>query len=129
MKLIIAEKPSVAKAIYTVLGATEKKKGYMEGCGYYVSWCYGHLAGLYSPNDYSGNWADSWSFSQLPMIPETWKLKTFEKTQEQFSILKNLMEKSDVNEIICATDADRDGEYIFRYVYELADCHKPVKRL
>lgn len=129
MKLIIAEKPSVARGIYPVLQANTKKNGYMEGNGYLVSWCFGHLVGLQYPNDYGNGWEQIWSFSQLPMIPETWKFKIAESSQEQFDILKKLMEREDVTEIICATDADREGECIFRYVYNLAGCRKPVKRL
>lgn len=129
MKLIIAEKPSVARAIYPVLGANTKKDGYMEGNGYLVSWCFGHLVGMYMPNDYGEQWSGKWSFAQLPMLPEQWKFKLNSDCAEQFRVLKNLMHDSGVEEIICATDADREGECIFRYVYHLAGCRKPVKRL
>lgn len=129
MKLIIAEKPSVARAIYPVLGAAAKKDGYMEGNGYLVSWCFGHLVGMYMPNDYVEQWDGRWSFAQLPMLPEQWKFKINPGCAEQFKILKKLMNDSSVDEIICATDADREGECIFRYVYHLAGCKKPFKRL
>lgn len=129
MKLVIAEKPSVAKAICPVLGTTTKKNGYMEGNGYIVSWCFGHLVGLYMPNDYGEQWSGKWSFEQLPMLPETWKFKIKSDCAAQFKVLKTLMNDSNITEIICATDADREGECIFRYVYRLAGCHKPVKRL
>ncbi len=109
--------------------AENKNKGYIEGNGYIVSWCYGHLVELKYPNDYCESWAAKWSFSQLPMIPENWQFTVSENAKEQFYILKNLMFRNDVTEIICATDADREGECIFRYVYNQIGCHKPVKRL
>ncbi len=128
-KLVIAEKPSVARAIAPVLGATNKQNGCMKGNGYIVSWCFGHLVGLSMPDDYCENWKGSWNFSQLPMLPDTWKFYVSDSCKEQFTILKNLMNSDDVTEIICATDADREGECIFRYVYNMAKCRKPVKRL
>lgn len=127
--LIIGEKPSVARAISSVVGADTAKKGYNEGNGYIVSWCVGHLVGLKYPNDYGNGWEQKWSFSQLPMIPDQWQFTVTESTKSQYNILKNLMNRSDVTEIICATDADREGESIFRYVYYMAQCRKPVKRL
>ncbi len=127
--LIIDEKPSVGKAISSVVGADTAKKGYTEGNGYIVSWCVGHLVGLKYPNDYGNGWENKWNFSQLPMIPDKWQFTVTESTKAQYNILKNLMNRSDVTEIICATDADREGETIFRYVYNMARCDKPVKRL
>ena len=127
--LIIAEKPSVSRAVSSVVEAKTTKKGYIEGNGYIVSWCVGHLVGLKNPNDYGNGWQDKWSFSQLPMIPDKWLFKVAESTKEQYDILKNLMSRNDMTEIICATDADREGETIFRYVYNMIGCHKPVKRL
>ena len=129
LKLIICEKPSVSHAVAPVVGATEKKNGYTEGNGYLVSWCFGHLVGLKFPNDYCEKWAEKWSFSQLPMIPDTWKFRISENSKGQYDVLKNLMNDNRVDEIICATDADREGECIFRYVYNLIGCQKPVKRL
>lgn len=129
MKLVIAEKPSVARAIYPVLGANDKKGGYMEGNGYIVSWCFGHLVGLCLPNDYGEKWSGQWSFSQLPMIPEKWLFKVNKDCNEQFGILKKLLNDKNVDEVICATDADREGECIFRYVYIMSGCRKPIKRL
>jgi DNA topoisomerase-3 len=130
MKLVIAEKPSVARAIYPVLGANTKKNGYTEGNGYIVSWCFGHLVGLLYPNEYCDKWAAKpWSFSMLPMIPDEWKFKVSADCEEQFGILKNLLNDSRVDEVVCATDADREGECIFRYVYNLSGSRKPVKRL
>ncbi|MBR1431801.1 DNA topoisomerase 3 [Ruminococcus sp.] len=129
MLLIIAEKPSVGRALSSVVGANKTNKGYIEGNGYIVSWCVGHLVGLKYPNDYGNGWEQKWSFLQLPMIPEAWQFKITESTKEQFGIIKSLMGRDDVSEIICATDADREGECIFRYVYQMARCRKPVKRL
>ncbi|MEE5993713.1 MAG: DNA topoisomerase 3 [Oscillospiraceae bacterium] len=129
MKLIICEKPSVSHAVAPVVGATDKKNGYAEGNGYLVSWCFGHLVGLKFPDDYCEKWAEKWSFSQLPMIPDTWKFRISENGRGQYDILKNLMNDKRVDEIICATDADREGECIFRYVYNLIGCQKPVRRL
>lgn len=127
--LIIGEKPNVGKAISTVVGSDKVQKGYIEGNGYIVSWCVGHLVGLKLPNDYGNGWDKKWSFSQLPMIPDKWQFTVTDKTKGQFNLLKSLMNRADVSEIICATDADREGECIFRYVYDMARCSKPVKRL
>lgn len=137
MKLIIAEKPSVADGIAAVVGIKvneetkreARKKGYFEGGGYFVSWCFGHLVQLKSPNDYGNGWEQTWSFKQLPMIPQTWGFKVVESGKKQFEVLKELMKRADVSEIICATDADREGECIFRYVYYFAGCKKAVNRL
>lgn len=129
MRLIIGEKPSVAKAITPVVGAKTKKDGYIEGNGYIVSWFVGHLVELKFPNDYCEKWAETWSFSQLPMFPDKWQFTVTKKTKSQFDVVKKLMHDSSVTEIICATDADREGECIFRYVYNLIGCKKPVQRL
>ena len=127
--LIIGEKPSVSRAISAVVGASSAHKGYTEGNGYIVSWCVGHLVGLKYPNDYGNGWDQKWSFSQLPMLPEKWQFRVTDSTKAQYELLKKLMTRVDVSEIICATDADREGECIFRYVYNMARCRKPVKRL
>ena len=129
LKLIVCEKPSVSRAVAPVVGANAKKNGCYEGNGYLVSWCFGHLVGLKFPDDYCEKWAEKWSFSQLPMIPDTWKFRISENGKSQYDILKDLMTDNRVDEIICATDADREGECIFRYVYNLSGCQKPVKRL
>lgn len=131
MRLVIAEKPSVAGAIAPVIGATTRKDGYYEGNGNYVSWCFGHLIGQALPDDYGEQWAKRWSFDMLPMIPDVWKYNVIDDkgVRQQFLILKKLMLDSSVTEIVCATDADREGELIFRYVYRLAGCKKPVLRL
>ena len=127
--LIVGEKPSVSRAISAVVGASSAHKGYTEGNGYIVSWCVGHLVDLKFPNDYGNGWEQKWSFSQLPMIPDSWLFHVTDSTKAQYDLLKNLMNKDEVTEIICATDADREGECIFRYVYNMARCRKPVKRL
>lgn len=127
--LIVGEKPSVSRAISAVVGASSAHKGYTEGNGYIVSWCVGHLVGLKFPNDYGNGWEQKWSFSQLPMIPDSWLFHVTDSTKAQYDLLKNLMNKDEVTEIICATDADREGECIFRYVYNMARCRKPVERL
>ena len=129
MILIIGEKPNVSRAISAVVGASSAHKGYTEGNGYIVSWCIGHLVGLKYPNDYGNGWNQKWSFSQLPMIPDKWQFQVTDSTKAQYNLLKSLMNRDDISEIICATDADREGECIFRYVYNMARCRKPVKRL
>lgn len=129
MILIIGEKPNVSRAISAVVGASSAHKGYTEGNGYIVSWCIGHLVGLKYPNDYGNGWNQKWSFSQLPMIPDKWQFQVTDSTKAQYNLLKSLMNRDDISKIICATDADREGECIFRYVYNMARCRKPVKRL
>lgn len=128
MQLVIAEKPSVAQTIAKVLGANQRKGGYIEGNGYIISWCVGHLVGLANPESY-GEQYKTWSFDNLPIIPESYKFAVNAKTKEQYDILKKLMSDSRVDELICATDAGREGECIFRYVYNMAKCNKPFKRL
>lgn len=128
MKLVIAEKPSVGTNIASVLGATNKNKGFIEGNGYIVSWCVGHLVELAMPESYNAS-LSNWSIDTLPIIPEMWKFAVSKKTAEQYKLLKTLLNRSDVDEVICATDAGREGECIFRYVYKLSKCSKPVKRL
>ena len=128
MKLVIAEKPSVAMALASVLGARTRKDGYVEGNGYIVSWCVGHLVGLCDASEYDEKYK-KWRYEDLPIVPECWKHKILEGTKKQFGILKKLMRDSEVDEVICATDAGREGELIFRLVYEQAGCKKPMKRL
>ena len=128
MKLVIAEKPSVAMALASVLGARTRKDGYVEGNGYIVSWCVGHLVGLCDASEYDEKYK-KWRYEDLPIVPECWKHKILEGTKKQFGILKKLMRDSKVDEVICATDAGREGELIFRLVYEQAGCQKPMKRL
>lgn len=126
MRLIIAEKPSVAKGIAQVVGANTRGDGFLRGSDVFVSWCFGHLAELFSPQEYG--W-EKWSFDTLPMIPDQWRLAVKDDCKKQFKVLKDLMNMKDILQIVCATDADREGECIFRYVYMLAGCRKPVKRL
>ena len=130
MQLIITEKPSVAQAICAALGVRDKGKhrGYIEGEGRIVSWCYGHLVELAEPSAY-GEQYKKWSYDSLPILPEKWKYGVKPDTKEQFDILKELMERNDVTEICEATDAGREGEAIFRLVYEKAGCTKPFRRL
>ena len=131
--LVVTEKPSVAGAIARVLGADERKDGYFEGgsgagTGYIVSWCIGHLVEPAPPGAYSDAWK-KWGMESLPMIPEEWQTEVKESTAAQFAVLKGLMHDSHVSEIVIATDAGREGELIFRLVYEKAGCKKPIKRL
>ena len=127
-KLVIAEKPSVAKDIAKVLNCKDKKDGYIEGDNYIVTWAIGHLVVLCDPEEYDINYK-KWAFNNLPIIPEKIKLKPNPKTYKQYQIVKTLIKGSQVDEIICATDAGREGELIFRYIYELVGCRKPFKRL
>ncbi len=128
MQLVIAEKPSVAKSIAKVIGARESKDGYMEGNGYIVSWCVGHLIGLASPDQYDEKYK-KWRAEELPIFPDQWKTNVAYDKKKQYSTLTKLMKRSDVTELICATDAGREGELIFRLVYYQAKCKKPFKRL
>ena len=128
MKLVIAEKPSVAMALASVIGARTRKDGYVEGNGYLVSWCVGHLVGLCDASEYDEKYK-KWRYEDLPIVPECWRHKVLDGTKKQYGILKKLMRDSNVDEVICATDAGREGELIFRLVYEQAGCKKPMKRL
>ena len=128
MKLVIAEKPSVAQSISAVIGATARKDGYMEGKGYLVSWCVGHLVELASADCYNEKYA-KWQYEDLPILPSNWKYVISKGKEKQMKIIGNLMKRSDVTEIIAATDAGREGELIFRLVYEKLSCKKPIKRL
>ena len=127
-KLVIAEKPSVGMALAKVLGCHGKRKGYMIGNGYIVSWCIGHLAGLADAAVYDSSYA-KWRWNDLPIIPDSWRF-TLDKTKtEQFDTLRTLMRREEVTEVINACDAGREGELIFRTVYHLAGCTLPMKRL
>ncbi len=128
MQFVVTEKPSVARTIAAVLGASEKKKGYLEGNGYWVSWCVGHLVELATPSAYDERYA-KWRLEELPILPQDWQYTVIESTKASFSVLRTLMNDSRVTSIICATDAGREGELIFRLVYSLCGCTKPVKRL
>ena len=126
--LVIAEKPSVAATIAAALGATEKKDGYIKGNGYLVSWCVGHLVQLAEAAAY-GEQYKKWSYDSLPILPQEWQYTVAADKGKQFKILKDLMHRADVSEVVNACDAGREGELIFRFVYEVAGCKKPMRRL
>lgn len=129
MKLVIAEKPSVAMNIASVLGANSKKNGYTEGNDYIVSWCVGHLVGYAFPEAYDDKYAEKWAYEHLPIIPGEWKTFVNANTLEQYQTLEKLMRDDRVTSVVCATDAGREGELIFRHVYNYAKCKKPIQRL
>ena len=126
--LIVTEKPSVAQAIGKVLGATARRDGYLEGGGYLISWCVGHLVELAPPGAYDPR-LERWDRADLPILPERWQYLVSSSTKKQFDVLCKLMHRSDVDRIVCATDAGREGELIFRLVYHQCGCRKPVSRL
>ncbi len=128
MELVLAEKPSVAQSIAKVIGATERCDGYLKGGGYIVSWCVGHLIELATPEAYDEAYKH-WTYDTLPIIPQDWKYIVKKDTKAQYKVLKDLMRDGDITAIVCATDAGREGELIFRLVYEQAGCTKPIKRL
>ena len=128
MKLVIAEKPSVAMSLAAVLGATERKDGYLEGSGYLVSWCVGHLLELAQPEAYKEQYA-KWRYEDLPILPENWKYEVPKDKKTQLALLCRLMKDKRVDSVVCATDAGREGELIFSLVYEYAGCNKPMERL
>ena len=128
MKLVIAEKPSVGAAIAAVMGANEKRSGYFEGSGYLVSWCIGHLISLADAATYNEQYR-KWKYDDLPIVPQDWQFTVASGKEQQFSVLKDLMHRSDVSEIVNACDSGREGELIFRFVYEQANCKKPFSRL
>jgi len=126
--LVVAEKPSVAQSIAKVLGATSRKDGYLEGNNYIVSWCVGHLVGLADASSYDERYA-KWRYDDLPIVPEEWLFEVPKDKAQQFKVLSDLMKDKRVTELVCATDAGREGELIFRLVYNKAGCTKPFKRL
>jgi len=125
---VLAEKPSVARDIARVLGATQRHRGYLEGNGYLVTWALGHLVALCQPHQIRPEWK-RWRSDLLPMIPEHWPLDVYERTRDQFQIVSKILNRRDVERVICATDAGREGELIFRYVYEASGATRPVQRL
>lgn len=127
-RLVIAEKPSVAQSIAKVIGADRKRDGYLEGSGYLVSWCFGHLVELCEPQEYDRKY-EKWRKEDLPIVPDPFRYRVSEDTKKQFRKLKELMERDDVDGLIEATDAGREGELIFRLVYQEAHCRKPFERL
>lgn len=128
MKLVIAEKPSVAISIAKVIGATSRKDGYYEGNGYKVSWCIGHLIQMSNPDAYDEKYA-KWKIETLPIIPKEYKYEVSKNTKKQFNILKKLLNDKSINSVVNACDAGREGELIFRLVYEQAGCKKKIERL
>ena len=128
MRLVIAEKPSVAQSIAAVLNAKQRRDGYLEGGGYIVSWCFGHLAELADAAVYNADYA-KWSLKDLPIVPYSYRFTVREDKRKQFDVLRALLRREDVSEVINACDAGREGELIFRTVYCLAGCSKPMCRL
>ena len=128
MKLVIAEKPSVAWSIAAVIGATDRQDGYLQGNGYLVSWCIGHLVSFVDAGMYDERFR-KWRYEDLPIIPESWRLTVPPDKRERFDTLRTLLRSEEVSEVINACDAGREGELIFRTVYHLAGCTKPMKRL
>ena len=128
MKLVITEKPSVARSIATVIGADEKQNGYWQGGGYLVSWCIGHLVSFAEAGQYDEKYC-KWKYEDLPILPQPWQFIVPDEKKQQFEIVRSLLNRPDVDSVTAATDAGREGELIFRFVYQMADCTKPVKRL
>ena len=128
MKLVICEKPSVGALVAAALGVREKKDGYIEGNGYVISWCIGHLVQLSEAAAY-GEQYKKWSYDSLPILPQEWQYTVAADKGKQFKILKDLMHRADISEVVNACDAGREGELIFRFVYEMAGCKKPFTRL
>jgi DNA topoisomerase-3 len=126
--LIVAEKPSVGSDIAKVLGCRDRRKGYVEGDNWIVTWAIGHLVTLCSPEELDDS-LKTWSFDTLPILPEEMKLKVVGRTRDQFGTVKRLLMQDDVSDIVCATDSGREGELIFRYIYKVAGCKKPFRRL
>ena len=127
-QLVIAEKPSVARSIAAVIGATEKQNGYWQGGGYLVSWCIGHLVSFAEAGQYDEKYC-KWRYEDLPILPQPWQFIIPDEKKQQFEIVRSLLNRPDVDSVTAATDAGREGELIFRFVYQMAGCTKPVKRL
>jgi DNA topoisomerase-3 len=125
---VLAEKSSVARDIARVVGAAKQGPGYLHGNGYVVTWAIGHLAALAQPHEINPEWR-KWRAETLPMLPRDWPLVVYEKTKDQFEAVRRILTSPKVSTVVCATDAGREGELIFRYIYEAAQCHKPVRRL
>ena len=127
-QLVIAEKPSVARSIAAVIGATEKQNGYWQGGGYLVSWCIGHLVSFAEAGQYDEKYC-KWRYEDLPILPQPWQFIVPDEKKQQFEIVRSLLNRPDVDSVTAATDAGREGELIFRFVYQMAGCTQPVKRL
>ena len=128
MYLVIAEKPSVSQAIAEVIGVSKREEGYLKGKDCIVSWCFGHLAEYIPPDAYDERFT-RWLYEDLPIIPEEWKLAVSKDKKEQFYVLKKLLNSPDIDYVVNACDAGREGELIFKHVYDLSGSKKPVKRL
>ena len=128
VQLVIAEKPSVARSIAAVIGADEKQNGYWQGGGYLVSWCIGHLVSFAEADQYDEKYC-KWKYEDLPILPQPWQFIVPDEKKQQFEVLRALLNRPDVDSVTAATDAGREGELIFRFVYQMAGCTKPVKRL
>lgn len=125
---VLAEKPSVARDIARVLGASKRGDGFLHGNGYVITWAIGHLVSLAQPHEIRPEWRQ-WRLDSLPMLPAEWPLVVYEKTKQQFEVVSKILNSPRVAQIVCATDAGREGELIFRYIYEASRCDKPVSRL
>jgi DNA topoisomerase III len=125
---VVAEKPSVARDIARVLGAGKTGDGFLHGNGYVVTWAIGHLASLAAPHEINPEWK-AWRQDRLPMLPREWPLVVYEKTSDQFEVVRRILTSPQIASVVCATDAGREGELIFRYIYEAARSNKPVERL
>src|SRR5260370_88652 len=125
---VLAEKPSVARDIARVLGATSQGDGYLHGNGYVITWAIGHLAALAQPHEINPEW-HHWQRDLLPLLPNQWPLVIYEKTKKQFDVVRKILNSPRISRVVCATDAGREGELIFRYIYEAAHCGKQVSRL
>lgn len=121
MKLVIAEKPSVAQSYAKALNITAKKSGYFEGNGYIITWCIGHLAGLADAAAYDEKYA-VWKYEDLPILPEKWQFAINKGKENQYKVVSGLMNRNDITEIINGCDAGREGELIFRFVYNMCGC-------
>ena len=128
VQLVIAEKPSVARSIAAVIGASKKQTGYWQGGGYLVSWCIGHLVSFAEAGQYDEKYC-KWKYEDLPILPQPWQFIVPDEKKQQFEIVRSLLNRPDVDSVTAATDAGREGELIFRFVYQMAGCTKPVKRL
>ena len=126
--LVIAEKPSVARSIAGVLGAADKHDGYLQGGGYIVTWCVGHLVSMCDAGSYDERFK-KWRYEDLPILPDEWKYTVPAEKKKQFDVIRELTQRPDVNSLVCATDAGREGELIFRFVYNMTGCNKPFSRL
>ncbi len=125
---VLAEKPSVARDIARVLGASQRGDGYLHGNGYVVTWAIGHLVALAQPHEINPDWK-RWRRDHLPMLPRDWPLVVSEETKAQFEVVRRVITAPEIERVVCATDAGREGELIFRYIYEAAGCRKPFQRL